>query len=124
MINRSRETLLPIITQIVEQGSTIYSDFWSSYWNLRTLPKQSYLEPHGYHHFGVNHSKRFVNSYNRQIHTNTIERLWKSLKELTRTQRPKKKLEYFISWYIFESMVPKKERIAVIISFINELKST
>ncbi len=76
----------------------------------------------GYRHFGINHSKRFVNFFNNRIHTNTIERCWRSLKAFTKIQQPKKELDSYISQYIFEGLVEKKDRMHTLIKYINELK--
>lgn len=48
--NRSRELLIPLIKKHVTQGSTIYSDGWSSYLSLND---------EGYQHFVVSHASDF-----------------------------------------------------------------
>ena len=62
---RDRGSLIPIIKQHVEEGSTIYSDEWRAYWSL---PEE------GYNHDKVNHTKEFVSETG--CCTNTIEGLW------------------------------------------------
>ena len=55
----------------IRQGSIIYSDSWAAYHLIGNLV---------YTHFQVNHSQNFVDPTNSSIHTQTIERLWGSIK--------------------------------------------
>ena len=66
--NRNKETLLPIILNTVEQDSTIMTDEYTAYKDLK----------HNYTHQKVNHSaKEYVNQ---MAHTNGIENFWSHLK--------------------------------------------
>lgn len=67
---RDANTLNSVIISHVRQGSTIYGDGWRGY----------SLIGNGYNLFTVNHRREFVNRENPNIHTNNIERLWRSLK--------------------------------------------
>ncbi|RUS71460.1 hypothetical protein EGW08_020775 [Elysia chlorotica] len=69
--NRTKETLLPLITKYIVKGSVIYSDAFRSYHTLKDL---------GYTHSVVNHSKNFVDPEDPNVHTQNIERLWKDVK--------------------------------------------
>lgn len=68
--NRSANNLNDVVVSHVREGSHIYGDGWrgyseiSRYYNLET----------------VNHRYCFVDPHNPSIHTNNIERLWRSLK--------------------------------------------
>ena len=62
---RNRETLIPLICFHVEQGSRIFSDRFSAYFNNRARPPTSHLAPYGYDHVGINHSKHFVSEIRR-----------------------------------------------------------
>ena len=65
-------TLMPIVSQFVESGSTTYTDEASIY---------SKLDENGYEHVFVNHGKReFVRS--KDIHTNGIEGFWAHFKRV------------------------------------------
>lgn len=65
-------TLMPIVEQFVEEGSTTYTDEASIYNNLTKK---------GYDHLFVNHGKReFVRS--NDIHTNSIEGFWAHFKRV------------------------------------------
>ena len=62
---RDRASLLPIIENYVEKGSSIFSDQWSAYFTLAQ---------EGYNHLTVNHSKEFKSDNG--CCTNAIEGLW------------------------------------------------
>ena len=70
--------LIPLIIDNLEEGSTIMSDKFSSYVNIKT--NQSKLEQYGFEHFWTNHSLNFVDPYQPWIDTNSFERQWRSLK--------------------------------------------
>ena len=65
-------TLMPIVEQFVEEGSTVYTDEASIYAKLQSI---------GYEHSYVNHSTReFVRA--NDIHTNGIEGFWAHFKRV------------------------------------------
>ena len=65
-------TLIPIVSQFVEEGATTYTDEASIYGKLGE---------NGYKHLFVNHAKReFVRS--KDIHTNSIEGFWAHFKRV------------------------------------------
>lgn len=64
--NRSSKTLIDVIKRNVLEETTIVTDEWKGYKNLK---KEKYV------HMTVNHSRGFVNSETGQ-HTNTIEGTW------------------------------------------------
>lgn len=68
--DRSSDTLSKAIKRRIKTSTRIYSDCWKGYCNLRSM---------GYRHYTVNHSKRFINRYNK-VNTQTIERAWRELK--------------------------------------------
>ena len=83
---RSKD-LIPIILQHSNIGATIISDQAAMYVNSRT--NASLLEQYGFNHYWVNHSIEYVNSENSAIHTNNIERVWRSLKSfISHIKRP------------------------------------
>ena len=83
--DRSESTLLEIIKEWIEPGTTIVSDYWKAYVNL---------EKHGYHHKTVNHSVEFVNEEG--FHTNKIEGHWRQMKAKLPTHGRKK--EHYSSY--------------------------
>ena len=66
--NRNKETILPLIRNVVEQDSVLMTDEYTAYKDLKN----------DYSHFTVNHSaKQYVNE---MAHTNGIENFWSHLK--------------------------------------------
>jgi len=120
VLYRKREILINIVKKHVKPGSLILSDRFSAYWNNRTSPPTSHLIPHGYLHLGINHSIHFVSDINNQIHTNTIERVWRSLKGKFKNFKPKKQIQQTISQFIMETWIPKEDRYYFMLYLIYE----
>ena len=72
--DRSAHTLLPIINDHVEAGTRVITDCWASYRQLQN-------------HATVNHSLKFVDPEDRSVHTNTVERFWRSAKDFLRLRK-------------------------------------
>jgi transposase-like protein len=68
--DRAADTLLAVIRDWLEPGTTVISDCWGAYNNLGSL---------GYEHRTVNHSIWFKNPIS-GAHTNTIESTWSRVK--------------------------------------------
>ena len=75
--DRKRDTLIAIIKQNVDAGTTIYSDSFRPYWILMD---------EGYNHRMVNHEHFYVDPIT-GVHTNTIEGLWGVVKSKIKTLR-------------------------------------
>ena len=70
--NRTAATLLPLIQAHVLPGTTVYSDEWSAYRRVQSLPNvQSYQT--------VNHSLHFVDPTT-GVHTQNVESYWAQVK--------------------------------------------
>ena len=70
--NRTAATLLPLIQAHVLPGTTVYSDEWSAYRRVQSLPNvQSYQT--------VNHSLHFVDPTT-GVHTQNVESYWARVK--------------------------------------------
>ena len=102
VFQRNKDHLISIILRHVAHGSTIYSDCWSGYFNNRT--RESHLSELGYVHYVVNHSHQFVSNITNSIHSNTIERLWGTLKSHIRLLRPKLYIDGHIAKYYLNSI--------------------
>ena len=72
--NRAANTLLPIIEQHVDFGSTICTDQWPAYNNIPNLPG-------GYGHITVKHSENFINPNDVNANTQTVEGFWAHAKK-------------------------------------------
>lgn len=71
--DRSAATLLSQIDRNIAAGTRIISDCWKGYRNLTS---------EGYNHATVNHSKNFIDPADPSIHTQKIERMWRTLKSV------------------------------------------
>lgn len=79
-----------IIQKYVRKGTTIYTDKWKGYNNLKNI---------GYKHYTVNHKKHFKDP-NTGVHTNTIEGTWNGLKQsIVPRCRTKKDLLLYLREY-------------------------
>ncbi len=75
--NRAQTTLTPIIIKHVSTNAgMLVSDDWGAYDNLKNI---------GFRHEVVNHSRNFINPNNPNVHTQTIEGLWRIMKRHSRT---------------------------------------
>lgn len=70
---RDAATLLPIINAHVAPGTEVWSDEWSAYRRVGTLPNVS-------RHMTVNHSVNFVDPVT-GVHTQHIESYWNRVKQ-------------------------------------------
>lgn len=96
--NRKRETLLEIIKKNIWGNSRVMSDCWKAYW---------VLAEEGYDHLMVNHSAQFADG---EIHTNTIEGLWKHSKnELNRDGGTKDdQIQLSLDYFMFKKQYLKQ----------------
>ncbi|GFX77756.1 DDE_Tnp_IS1595 domain-containing protein [Trichonephila clavipes] len=70
--DRTQRTLMQIIMEWIEPGTTIISDCWKGY-------NHDVLTAEGFNHLTVNHSLNFVDP-DTGAHTNTIESTWRHVK--------------------------------------------
>ena len=122
VLYRTRNVIIPLITKHVAPGSTIYSDRFSVYFNNRTFPPTSALTPYGYRHLGINHSVHLVSEVDRTIHTNTIERTWRTIKEKFRNHKPRIEVDRHISQFMFESWILQESRFEAILFLIKQVQ--
>ena len=113
---RDRGTLETLILKHIKIGSRVYSDCYSVYVNNRATPKKSHLIKYGYTHYFVNHRVEFVSAVLSTIHTNTIESLWKEVKNYLRKSRKTSKFLFSIYRYYFTKEVEKKIQIEITVS--------
>ncbi|MBW0563006.1 hypothetical protein O181_102721 [Austropuccinia psidii MF-1] len=89
---RDKETLLNIIKEWIEPGTTIISDCWKAY---------DCLEEEGFQHLTVNHSIQFKNPDN-GAHTNNVEGMWRHAKAfLSQYCRKKKFFTGYLAKFMF-----------------------
>ena len=90
VLDRSADTLLPIIQRYIRPGTLIISDEWRAYCQIRSL---------GYTHQTVNDSQNFVNPAT-GAHTNSIEGYWSCVKSQLRKHEASSQLfpTYLLTW--------------------------
>ena len=97
---RNSVSLLPLTEKYIKPGSIIYSDIWTVYKSISSLGLR-------YKHFVINYSENFVTS--EEIHTETIERLWRDLKEwIKQPDINSKYMHQYLARYLFVSSVSGK----------------
>uniref|UniRef100_A0A914DGC6 ISXO2-like transposase domain-containing protein n=1 Tax=Acrobeloides nanus TaxID=290746 RepID=A0A914DGC6_9BILA len=73
-VRRTAAVLITMIRRHIRPGTTIMTDGWRTYSaRLNGIQAQRL---YFYRHFVVNHVYHFVNTVNRQVHTQTIEGKW------------------------------------------------
>lgn len=75
--NRKGDTLRAEIVDWVEPGTRVITDKWKAY---------DQLQRQGWAHKSVNHTYNFVCPEDQSVHTQTVERLWRSAKERNKRQ--------------------------------------
>lgn len=107
VLDKKKETLLPLIIEYVDQGAEIFSDKFSTY---VTRNGKSHIEEFGYDHYYINHSVQFVDPVQPFIHTNGIERTWRSLKaSISHSKRnvPQDKIQTYLDSFQFHRFFSK-----------------
>jgi transposase-like protein len=88
--DRKKNTLIPLIKQNIQKGSIIVSDEWKAYASLKDDPDYAAYET-------VCHKYEFVNSDFPEVHTNSIENLWRWIKDKVPNNLPPKKRHLFLT---------------------------
>ena len=86
---RNAATLLPIIQSHIHPGTTIHSDQWAAYNNVRTLPGIG-------GHRTVNHSVEFVAADG--THTQYIESYWNRVKGKLKRMKVPTLINWLVTW--------------------------
>ena len=95
---RDKATLLPLIKKYILPGSTINSDCWRAY---------SELKEHNYIHQTVNHSKTFKDPLTGAC-TNTIEGLWRIAKHrIPHYRRQNKDFTGYLAKFMFLNKIQR-----------------
>lgn len=117
---RTRGIIVQLILKHVAHGAWVYTDCWSAYINNRS--RESYLEPWGYVHFYVNHSRHFVNPVIPSIHTNTIERLWRTTREFTRQNQPRAYFDEHLAIFYWNKIYTREQRESMMNTWLRHLQ--
>ncbi|OMJ83814.1 hypothetical protein SteCoe_15225 [Stentor coeruleus] len=107
---RDAKTLIPIIQERCELGTTIISDQWYAYNKLAEF---------GYPHYTVDHSRFFVNPNSREIHTQDIEISWCWAKYNVKKHRNTVNLQHLLNVFCWMRQFKKKEKGTELASVLN-----
>ena len=116
--NKSKEVLLPILIEHVEEGAQVISDKYSSY---VTRFGRSHIDEVGFEHYFVNHSLHFVDPVQAFIHTNNIERTWRSLKaSISHVKRSlsDENIDSFLDTFHFQTFFSQKNLYDVFLQIL------
>ncbi|KAJ4448706.1 hypothetical protein ANN_00096 [Periplaneta americana] len=97
--NRDKNTLIPIIKSFIKPHTKIMTDGWKSY---------SDLKDEGYIHEVVNHSIEFVREDDRSVHTQKVERMWKTLKSVLKREGRESENDHL---YVFEFFFREQQKL-------------
>jgi transposase-like protein len=117
--NWRASTLMGLIDRFTTNHSHIYTDQYSSYVDRnghskinRDLPHKNLL------HLWVNHSVGWTNIFDHSIHTNTIERFWRSLRKKIKKNLRCSNIQDHVNMFIFIKMFPKNYLYSVLMEII------
>lgn len=91
---RDKNTLKEIIQNNINEGSTIITDCWKAYNFFGEIDRC-------YDHKQVNHKFNYVDPVDKTIHTQNVERLWRSLKQSLPVSCSRKHLFLYLQKFIF-----------------------
>ncbi len=104
--NVQQKTIQPIITRVVSQGSTLYTDEYTIY---------DRLEAWGYDHHTVNHSQaEYARDEDQdgfyEVHVNTLEGFWSLLRSWLRPHRgiSQEQLPLYLAFFEFTHNIRRR----------------
>jgi transposase-like protein len=106
--DRTTDTLMTVIRDRIEPGTTVISDCWGAYRGLGS---------EGYTHLTVNHSIEFLNPYT-GAYTNTTESTWRTVKAFLGPYNRREDYEYHLEHYLFAKSC-KVHGVSPFIHFLN-----
>ena len=118
-VKRSTEIFIPLLLRHVEVKSVIYTDSYSVYVNNQRQPPESKLMEYGYIHKFINHKQSFVNEIFKDIHTNTIERFWRTIKEHLKKHKVESLYLLCIGRFYFHRSLDKLEQLNLLSKSLN-----
>ena len=111
--DRSADTLMTVIRDWIEPGTTIISDGWKAYEGLGA---------EGYNHLTVNHGIEFVNPTT-GAHTNTIESMWRTVKLFLGQYNRGDDYEFHLAHFMFVARC-KAKGVAPFLEFLHLVANT
>jgi transposase-like protein len=111
--DRTADTLVAIIHDWIEPGTTVISDGWGAY---------RYLDTQGFTHRTVNHSIHFVDP-DTGDHTNNIQSTWHAIKVFLRPYNRGEDYHYHLTHYMFAARC-KEQGMPPFLQFIHLVTNT
>ncbi|GFT94483.1 DDE_Tnp_IS1595 domain-containing protein [Trichonephila clavipes] len=113
--DRNQRTLMEIIMEWIEPGTTIISDCWKAY-------NHDVLTTEGFNHLTVYHSMNFVDP-DTDAHTNTIESTWRCAKSRFPQYNRQNDASFYLAMYMFEKSCRAKnvDMFNVFVEIIREI---
>jgi transposase-like protein len=111
--DRTADTLMAVIVEWIEPGTTVIRDCWGAYRDLETQ---------GYTHRTVNHSIEFVDQRN-GAHTNTIESTWRHVNAYLNPYNRKGDYIYHLAHYMFVAKC-RAEKVRPFTKFLHLVATT
>jgi hypothetical protein len=110
---RNQANLHKKIVENIVSGSIIITDGWRGYWGVGN---------NGCIHLSVNHSYYFLDPVNREIHTQHVERVCRSLKESIPKGIHKSYLVDYMYTFVYKRDLPTPQLLFRFDSFVNTIK--
>ena len=98
----------------------IISDEYSVYVSNGESGRERLLPELRLTHLWVNHSQNFVNPYDPNIHTNSIEGFWSAMRKQVKRNIPLSSLQDWLNFFLFKKIVPKEEQYETMLSLLAE----
>jgi transposase-like protein len=111
--DRTAETLMAVICDWIEPGTTVISDSWGSYRGLGS---------HGYTHRIVDHSINFVDPHT-GAHTNTILSTWHQVKAFIGQYNRGEDYQFHLAHYLFAARC-KAQGVPPLVQFLHLVANT
>lgn len=99
---RNEATLRQILLDNIHPGTNVITDCWKGYLNI---------DKDGFYHATVNHRYHFVNPENVRIHTQNIERVWRSLKSSIPKSVPNGHKNSYLIQFLYERKTVGNNRL-------------
>ena len=96
--NRQSLRIDKVITKVVNEGTTIYTDKAAFYKNLPLRQKEF-----NFTHKSVNHSENFVDLLDPETHTQSVENRWRWLKKRILSCRTLEAIDGYIEMFIYRN---------------------
>lgn len=110
---RNYENLCRILLESVNPGTKIITDCWRGYRDLSNI---------GFIHETVNHTFNFVSPSDPTVHTQRVERLWRTIKSFIPRNTRKEFLNSYGDAYLVDRKISENGNLVRFYNFVNIIK--